>query len=217
VLLAHPDLAQFVLVVALEVQRRHVVEHQGGGAAGADRVRPGGRCQLPAVVAGLRAGQGPEQRAQAHGRCADLVQDPYDLGLGGRLHDACQDHRAEPVIAQDVEPQLRIGAGQDRPEQISGRPHDPPAGSDGGGTPTGRRRRRLHRKLRFASPVRDLVHPPRDHRQVPQIQDVLTLGQPLTRGCQQQRELGIGMRGPYVLDPLDLPAPARDDLNRDRP
>src|SRR5262249_52684415 len=36
VLLAHPDLAQFVLVVALEVQRRHVVEHQGGGAARAD-------------------------------------------------------------------------------------------------------------------------------------------------------------------------------------
>jgi hypothetical protein len=31
VLLAHPDLAQFVLVVALEVQRRHVVEHQGSG------------------------------------------------------------------------------------------------------------------------------------------------------------------------------------------
>jgi hypothetical protein len=47
--------------------------------------------------------------------------------------------------------------------------------------------------------------------------DVLTWGQPLTRGCQQQRELGIGMRRPHVLDPLDLPAPARDDLNRDRP
>lgn len=33
----------------------------------------------------------------------------------------------------------------------------------------------------------------------------------------QQRELGIGMRGPHVLDPLDLPPLARDDLNRDRP
>jgi len=177
-------------------------------------VRPGGRCQLPAVVAGLRAGQGPEQRAQAHGRRADLVQNPHDLGLGCRLHDACQDHRAEPVIAQDVEPQLRIGAGQDRPEQISGRPCDPPARSDGDGTPTGRRPRR---QLRFAGPVRDLAHPRRDHRQVPQVQDVLTWGQPLTRGCQQQRELGIGMRGTRVLDPLDLPAPARNDLNRDRP
>jgi len=168
---------------------------------------------LPAVVAGLRAGQGPEQRAQADGRRADLVQDPHDLGLGCRLHDACQHHRAEPVIAQDVEPQLRIGAGQDRPEQISGRPHDPPTGSDRG-TPTGRR---LRRQLRFASPVRDLLHPRRDHRQVPQIQDILTWGKPLARGRQQQPKLGIGMRGPHVLDPLDLPAPARDDLNRDGP
>jgi hypothetical protein len=25
------------------------------------------------------------------------------------------------------------------------------------------------------------------------------------------------MGGPHVLDPLDLPPPARDDLNRDRP
>ena len=118
--------------------RRHVVEHQRGGAAGADRVRPGSCCQLPAVVAGLRAGQGPEQRAQADGRRADLVQNPHDLGLGRRLHDACQDHRPEPLIAQNVEPQLRIDAGQDRPEQISRRPHNPPARSDGDGTPTGR-------------------------------------------------------------------------------
>ena len=80
--------------------------------------------------------------------------------------------------------------------------------------PTGRR---LQRHVRCAGPVRNLVHPRRDHRQVPQVQDVLAWGQPLTRGCQQQRELGIGMRGPHVLDPLDLPAPARDDLNRDRP
>jgi hypothetical protein len=216
-LLAHPNLAQLVLVVALEVQRRHVVEHQGGGAARADRVRPGSRGQLPAVVTGLRAGQGPEQRAQAHGRRADLVQDPHDPGLGGRLHDACQDHRTEPVIAQDVKPQPRIRAGQDRPEQISGRPCDPPARSDGGGTPTGHRLRRPQRQLRFAGPVRDLVHPRRDHRQVPQVQDVLTRGQPLARGCQQQRELGISMRGPHMLDPHGLPAPPRDDLNRDRP
>ena len=75
----------------------------------------------------------------------------HDLGLGGRLHDARQDHRTGPAIAQDVEPQLRIGAGQDRPEQISGRPHDPPATTETG--------RRLPRQLRFAGPVRDLVHP----------------------------------------------------------
>lgn len=42
-------------------------------------------------------------------------------------------------------------------------------------------------------------------------------GQPLTRRCQQQRELGIGMRGSHMPGPFDLPAPARDDLNRDRP
>jgi hypothetical protein len=138
-------------------------------------------------------GQGPEQRAQAHGRRADLVQDPHDLSLGCRLHDACQDHRAEPVIARHVERQPRIRAGQDRPQQISGRPCDPPARSDRAGTPTGRRLRRLQRQLRFASPVRDLVHPRRDHRQDPQVQDVLTRGQPLTRGCQQQREPGASV------------------------
>jgi hypothetical protein len=61
------------------------------------------------------------------------------------------------------------------------------------------------------------------HRQIPQTQDSLPRGQPLTCRRQQQRELGIGMRGPHVLDPLDpldpldLPAPARNDLNRDRP
>jgi hypothetical protein len=45
----------------------------------------------------------------------------------------------------------------------------------------------------------------------------LPRGQPLARRSQQQRELSIGMRGPHVLDPLNLPAPARDDLNRNRP
>jgi hypothetical protein len=32
-----PCFAQFILVVALEVQRRHVIEHQSGGATRADR------------------------------------------------------------------------------------------------------------------------------------------------------------------------------------
>jgi len=39
-------------------------------------------------------------------------------------------------------------------------------------------------------------------------------GQTLTRGGQQQRELGIAVSGAHV---LDLPAPWRDDLHRGRP
>ena len=54
------------------------------------------------------------------------------------------------------------------------------------------------------------------HRQHAQVQDVLPRGQPLTRRGQQQRELGIGMRGPDVFHLLDLPASARDDLDRYR-
>ena len=34
---------------------------------------------------------------------------------------------------------------------------------------------------------------------------------------RDRRELGIGMSRPHVLDLLDLPAPTRDDLDRDRP
>jgi len=164
VLLAHPHLAQVVLVGALEVQRRHVVEHHRHPPGGAGRVRPRGRGQLPAVVLLLAAGQRPEQRAQADRRCTDLVQDPHDLSLGRRLHDPRQDHRAEPVIAQHVEPEPAVCAGQDPPEQNGRRPHDPPTSGDHRGTPTDRRRARLQGQLRFGGPVRDVVHPYRDHR-----------------------------------------------------
>jgi hypothetical protein len=216
ILLAHPDPPQVVFVGALEVQRGHVVEDQGGGPVGADRVRPGRRGELPAVVAGLAAGQGPEQRAQTDPGCADLVQDPHDLGLGRRLHDPRQDHRPEPVIAQHVEPETGVCAGQDLPQQVRRRPHQAPTGSDRCGAPAcGRGRGRLDER-RLRGPVRDVVHPRRDHRQVPEVQDVLIRGQALTRGGQQQRKLGIGMRGAHVLDLLDLPASARDDLDRDR-
>jgi hypothetical protein len=44
-----------------------------------------------------------------------------------------------------------------------------PARSGGGGTPAGRRRRRPQRQLWYAGPVRDLVHPRRDHLWVPEL------------------------------------------------
>src|SRR5665647_730002 len=107
------DPAPVVLLTVLEVQGRHVIEHQDGPPARADRVRPRGRGQLPAVVAGLRAGQGPEQGPQTDRRCSDLLQDSHDLSLRCRLHDPCQDHRPEPVITQHVEPEAGVCAGQD--------------------------------------------------------------------------------------------------------
>ena len=141
VFLAHPDLAQFVLVVALEVQRRHVVEHQGGGAARADRVR---QAAADSCRRSRGAASGPGNGTTCAGsrparRSHPGPARPRPWRSAPRW---CQDHRAEPVIAQDVEPQPRIGAGQDR-RADSGRPHDPPARSDGGGTPTGRRHHRL--------------------------------------------------------------------------
>src|SRR5450830_1066008 len=100
-------------------------------------------------------------------------------------------------------PQIRC-----QPNLQQSRPQDPPTCGDDGGTPTSRRRARLQGQLRFGGPVRDVVHPCRDDRQGAQVQDVLTRGQALTRRGQQQRELGIGMRRPDVLNLLDLPAPA---------
>ncbi len=62
---------------------------------------------------------------------------------------------------------------------------------------------------RRPAPRRGLGH-------LPQIQDLLARRQPVPRRCQQQRKLGIGVRRPHVLNPLDLASPARHDLNRYR-
>jgi hypothetical protein len=59
----------------------------------------------------------------------------------------------------------------------------PPAETTAG-APAGRRHSRPPKQLRFAGPVRDLVHPRRDHRQVPKIQNTLPRRKPLTRRCQ---------------------------------
>src|SRR5450756_533412 len=66
------DLAQVVLRLVLEVQRRHVIEHQSAGAGGPCGVRPAGRGQLAAVVAAVGAGQGGVQGVHVRGTHAQV-------------------------------------------------------------------------------------------------------------------------------------------------
>ena len=73
------------------------------------------------------------------------------------------------------------------------------------------------RRITVAGPVRDLVQARHQHGHLSQVQHVLPGPQPLTGRGQQQRQLAVTVRGPDVLDPLDLPTPTRDDLDRDRP
>ena len=211
-LLAHPDFAQVVFVIPLEMQRGHVVEHQRGSAGRADRVRAGGGGQHAAVVTGPRAGQRPEQGPHAHPGRADLLQHPYDLGLGRRLDNPRQDHRPESLIVKDVEPQPRVGADQYRPQQVSRGSHDPAAAARRRPPTRCPRQRQLARPC----PVRDLAHPRRHLGHLAQVQDLLARSQPLPCRGQQQHQFGIGMRRPHVLDALNLPSAARDDLNRHR-
>ncbi len=93
------DLAQLIFVVGLEVQRRHVIEHQGDVAVrgGVGEAQPG---QLVAVLAVGAAAQRAFAGGQAHRAAAQLGQDPVDVGQAGRL-DHPGDHQIpEHLIAQ---------------------------------------------------------------------------------------------------------------------
>ena len=79
------------------------------------------------------------------------------------------------------------------------------------------RGRGADRELLRGGPVRDVIHPRRHRGKLTQVQYVLPRTQPLLGCDQQQRQLRVRVSRPDMLDLLDLPAPARDDLHRHRP
>ena len=214
VFLAHPDPAQVVLVGVLEVQRRHVVHDEGGLAGGAGRVRQARLRQLVAVVPGLTASQTPVDRVQRRRARTDLGQHAHRVGLARRLDDPRQHHSTERLIAQRVEPQPGISAGQDIPQQQRRRRDNPAAaGHDSGPT---RREPHQHRLITAAGPVGHVADPCRLALQHPQVEDLLPRTQPLPRGLDQQLQLSIGMSRAHMVDLDNPPALASDDLDRDR-
>ena len=112
------DLAKFVLLLGLEVEGGHVVQDQRqvpvtdgvGEASGRD---------LVAVSAFLSPGQAPEHRAQRRVRHTELVQHPQRVGLARGFHDPRQHQRLERLIAQGIEPQPGVRAGQHVPQQCA--------------------------------------------------------------------------------------------------
>jgi hypothetical protein len=66
-------------------------------------------------------------------------------------------------------------------------------------------------------PVRDVGGPGRNGRDVSQAGRVLAWVGAFTSRGKQQRELGIGVRGPEVPGPLGPLTAARHDLDRGRP
>ena len=118
------DLAQGILVLGLEVQRRHVVEDEGDIAAG-PRVREAQFGDLVPVAAVRAAGQGPAHGLVAGRLAAQVRQDPAGVQDRGRLDDPGQDQVPEHVIAQGSEPQVAEDAVQDLEQQPRVRRHHP--------------------------------------------------------------------------------------------
>jgi len=182
------DLAQVVLRLVLEVQRRHVIEHQSAGAGGPCGVRPAGRGQLAAVVAAACAGQGGVQGVHVRGTHAQVVQDAHGVGLADRLDHPCQHELHERLVVQDGEPEPLVGIDQHVPQDLAGAGHDPRP------RPHGRRR-----------------------RVQAEVQLVLPGVQPLPGDLHQHRELGLIVRRAKVLDDPAHPGTLVHDLHGRRP
>jgi hypothetical protein len=105
------DLAQPVLVLRLEVERRDVAEHQRDVAAGqhVGEAQPGEPVTVVPVEA---AAQCALARGQARRDPAHLCQHPVRIQQAGRL-DHPGDHQVtEHLITQRAEPEIRIHPGQ---------------------------------------------------------------------------------------------------------
>jgi hypothetical protein len=117
--LAHPDLAQLVLTFDLEVQRCHVVEHdrqaRGPGGVPVTGLRDHG----PVVPLG-HALEAAHERHPMRGRDPDLGQDADGVQLAGRLDHPGQDQRPERLIAETIQAEVVVDAGQDLPQDQRG-------------------------------------------------------------------------------------------------
>jgi len=105
------DLAQPVLVLRLEIERGHVVEHERDVPAGhhVAEAQPGETVPVVPIEA---AAQRALARGQARRDPAHLCQHPVHIQQAGRL-DHPGDHQVtEHLITQRVEPEIRIHPGQ---------------------------------------------------------------------------------------------------------
>ena len=119
------DLAQLVLLLGLEVQRRHVIQAQRDIPAGGGMREARGR-DLVAVTPFLAAAQGPEHGAQRAVLDADLFQHTHRVRLACRLHDPGQHELLERRIVHDVEPEPVVHAHQHVPQHRRPLPDDHP-------------------------------------------------------------------------------------------
>lgn len=108
---AHPDLAQLVLVISLEVKRGRLHDHrrQSARARGMAHARLRGRSAILAFLAAL---QGPEERPQTRMRSSDLLEHPQESALlvGSMIRARTIARNASSP--QDLEPPKRRHAGQ---------------------------------------------------------------------------------------------------------
>jgi hypothetical protein len=207
------DLAQLVFALGFEVQRGHVVEHQGDVATGGRVLEaPGG--DLVAVGALMRAGQGAAHRLLARRRAPEVGEHPRRVQDRGRFHQPGNHQVPEDLVAQRVEPQPGEHPGEHVVEHPRGRRHDPRR-SDHPALP--RRGSLLPEEDRVADGGADQRRLHR-HRLDAEVQFTLSgIVQKLPRPLQQQAELRVGVRGAHMRDDPP-PAPhGLSDLHGRRP
>ena len=198
-------------MLGLEVQRRHVVEHEGDIAAGPGvrEADPGDRVAVAAVRA---AGQGAAHRLVAGRLAAQVRQDPSGVQDRGRLHDPGHDQVPEHVIAQGAEPQVIVDAVQRLEQQPRvGRDHPRRPRRRGG-------RVRVIRVGQRGAARRRHEPGPRHGRLDSQVEGALCrIGQHLPRPLEQDPQLGLGMRRSHMGHDLAPAAVVLSDLHGRRP
>ena len=117
-LFAEPGLAKTVALISLEVQRGHVIQHQGGrpepGVGSARRGDPGSP-----LIGGV-AGESTLDRAVGRRRHAGLLQHPDRVQLAGGLDDPGQHQPLENLVTatRGVQLQHLPGRGEHIPQVL---------------------------------------------------------------------------------------------------
>lgn len=128
-LLGEPGLAQVVFLLGLEVQRRHVIEHQRNVSAAAcvSEARGGDQVPVAAVMGALERALARRERRR---HSTQVSKDPVDVEQGGGLNDPRDDQVPKGLIGHDVEAEVVEDSRKDLIEQPG----------EGAGHPWGTRR-----------------------------------------------------------------------------
>ena len=110
-------MSQVVLLLGLEVQRGHVVEHEADVAV-SHGVGEAGRRDLVAVATLLGAGQRAAHRALVRGILTQIDQHAAGVEDRGRLHDPGDHEVAEGLVVDDVESEIVVDPHQGVEEQL---------------------------------------------------------------------------------------------------